>query len=148
MRLDNWQNNLSEFLEEKRRVPFDFPTWNCMFFILGGVEAITGIDYASKYKGKFKTELGAAKLLRQIDGVKSSQAFLEKYFGEPKPVAFARHGDIVLVDPAKTELQLPADIELFGTVPGICYGQISFFLGVDGLVETETLRLGQALWVL
>lgn len=147
MRLDNWQNNLSLFIEEKRNVPFDFPNWNCLFWTIGCVEQVIGQDYLAAYRGQFKTEKGAAKLLRKIDKVDTSQAFLEKYFGEVKPVAFARKGDIVLVDPEETGLDLPADAALFGTVPGICYGTISYFLGENGLVEFETLRLGGSLWV-
>ena len=146
-RLDNWQNELSSFIEEKRHVAFDFATWNCMFFVLGGIEAVTGIDYAAAYKGKFKTEKGAARLLRRIDNVANSKEFLEKHFGEAKPIAFARHGDIVLVNPDEAGLQLPTDIELFGVVPGLCYGSVSYFLGEFGLVQVDTLRLGQTIWV-
>ena len=146
-RLDNWQNNLSAFIEEKRNIGFDFATWNCMFWVLGCANAVIGADYASPYYGKFKSERTAATLLRKLDKVTNSQEFLEKYFGEPKPVAFARMGDIVLVDPADTDLELPADAELFGAVPGVCYGSISYFLSETGLIEVETLRLGQTIWV-
>ncbi len=146
-RLDNWQNNLSAFIEERRNEPFDFANWNCMFWVYGCVEAITGQDYLEAYRGQFKTEKGAMKQLKKLDKVSSSQELIEKHFGEPKPVAFARMGDIVLVDPADTDLELPADAELFGAVPGICYGSISYFLSETGLIEVETLRLGQTIWV-
>lgn len=145
-RLDNWQSELTAFIEEKRFEPFDFANWNCMFWTLGCVEVITGQDFAAPYKGKFKNELGASKLLRKLDGVSNSLEFLEKYFDEPKSIAFARMGDIVLVD--ADDIDLPADAELFGAIPGICYGHLSYFLGETGLIEVETLRLGQTIWVL
>lgn len=146
-RLDNWQNNLSGLIEAKRAEPFDFPSWNCLMWAFAGIEAVTGKDLGLPYRLKYRTERQAAKLLRTVDGVKTSQELLEKHFGEARPVAFARAGDIVLVDPTETGLDLPADIDLFGPVPGICYGPISYFVGEVGLVEVETLRLGQAIWV-
>lgn len=146
-RLANWQNNLSELINAKREQPFDFPTWNCLMWAASAIEAVTGEDILAAYHGKYKTEKAAATLLRKLDGVKTSQALLEKHLGEPQPVAFARAGDIVIVDPTDTGLELPADIELFGPVPGVCYGSISYFVGELGLVEVDTLQLGQALWV-
>lgn len=146
-RLDNWQNNLSSLVEAKRSVAFDFPNWNCLMWAASAIEAVKGQDILAAYHGKYKDEKAAARLLRKLDKVSTSQELLEKHLGEPKPVAFARHGDIVLVNPAETGLELPADIELFGPVPGVCYGAISYFVGETGLVEVETLRLGQALWV-
>ena len=146
-RLSNWQNNLSALIIERREVAFDFAHMNCMFWVADAVEAITGEDFLAAYRGKFRTEKGAAKLLRKLDQVGTSQELLIKRFGELQPAAFARMGDIVLVKPDETELDLPADLELFGPVPGICYGTISYFIGENGLVEFETLRLGQAIWV-
>lgn len=146
-RLANWQNNLSSIINERREVGFDFAHMNCMFWVADVVKAITGDDFLAAYRGKFKTEKGAAKLLRKLDGVDTSQELLIKRFGPLQPISFARMGDIVLVKPDETELDLPADLELFGPVPGICYGTASYFLGYDGLVEFETLRLGQAIWV-
>lgn len=146
-RLANWQNNLSSLIESKRNEPFDFPTWNCLEWAAAGIIAINGQDILEKYRGRYKTEKGAAKLLRQIDKVTTSEDLLCKYLSDPKPVAFARMGDIVLVNPDDTELELPADTELFGPVPGICYGPVSFFVGENGLVSVDTFRLGRALWV-
>lgn len=146
-RLDNWQSNLSGLIEAKRAEAFDFPNWNCLMWAFAGIEAVTGRDLGEAYRGKYANEKAAARLLRKVDGVKTSQELLEKHLGETRPVAFARHGDIVLVDPAGTGLELPQDVELFGPVPGICYGAVSFFVGETGLVPVETLRLGQVIWV-
>lgn len=147
-RLDNWQTNLSSLIEAKRNEPFDFPNWNCLMWAADAIIAVKGVDILARYRGKYKSEKAAATLLRKLDKVTTSQALLEKTLNcEPQPIAFARYGDIVLVNPAETDLELPADIELFGPVPGVCYGPISYFVGDTGLVEVETLRLGQALWV-
>ena len=147
MRKENWQNDLSSYLDSVRHTPFDFPTHNCLMFVFGAIEAITGQDLGEPYRGKYKDERSAARLLRKTDNVKTSEELLEKHFGEPKPLAFARLGDIVFVDPLNAELELPSDIDLFGPVPGICYGSVSFFVGENGLLQFETLRLDKTLWV-
>lgn len=146
-RLDNWQNNLHGLIEEHRHTPFDFATWNCAFWVSACNEAVVGFDPTAEYKGKFKTEKQAAVLLRKLDKVSTTQELFEKRFSEARPIAFAKMGDIVLVDPAAALLDLPADVDLFGAVPGICYGQLSYFVGEHGLIEVETLKLGQAIWV-
>lgn len=147
-RLDNWQNELQLFIAENQNKPFDFASWNCMFWVLACIEVVTGVDKAAQYKGKFKSERTAATLLRKLDDVSNSLEFLEKHFGNTRPIGLARMGDIVLVDPANVDIDLPHDIDLFGVVPGICYGNNSYFLGKAGLIEVETLRLGQTIWVL
>ncbi len=147
-RLDNWQNNLSSLIEQKRNIPFDFPTWNCLMWAGKGIEAVSGNNPVVHHNGKYKTEKAAATFLRKTDKVNTTQALLEKHLKtKAQPIAFARMGDIVLVNPDTIELDLPADIKLFGPVPGVCYGSISFFLGEDGLVEVNTFLLGQAIWV-
>lgn len=147
-RLDNWQNNLAELIESKRNEPFVFANYNCLVWASLGIQAVIDRDILAKYHGKYKTEKSAATLLRKIDKVTSSKELLEKHLNtKSKAVAFARMGDIVLVNPASVDLDLPADIDLFGPVPGICYGYFSYFVGEHGLVEVETLRLGETIWV-
>ncbi len=147
MRLDNWQSNLSSLIEAKRNEPFDFPNHNCLMWAFSGIKAVTGKDLSLPYRGKYKDEKAAALLLRRVDNVETSKQLLVKKLGKVRPIAFARHGDIVLVDAKRAGLELPADIRLFGPVPGICYGSISYFVGETGLVQVETLRLGQTIWV-
>lgn len=146
-RLANWQTNLSSLIELRRHQLFHFPSHNCGLWALEAIEAITGNNHIELYKNKFKTEKGAAKLLRQVDKVSSTQEMLQKVLGcEPQPIAFARMGDIVIANET-TALGLPGDMILFGHVPGVCYGSISFFVGEFGLVQIDTLQLGNTLWV-
>ncbi len=147
MRLDNWQSNLSALIEDKRNEPFAFPTHNCLMWAFSAIEAVTGQDLSLSYRGKYKDEKTAALLLRKVDDVKTSKALLIKKLGKARPIAFARHGDIVLVDAKFAKLELPGDFRLFGPVPGVCYGSVSYFVGELGLVQVDTLRLGQTIWV-
>lgn len=147
-RLNDWQTNLSFLLEAKRNEPFSFPTHNCLMFCLDAIEAVTGNDHSIAYSGKYQTEKQAAAMLRKIDKVKTTQQLLELKLNQTlQPISFARMGDIVLTDGLDVGIQLPTDIKLFGLVPGVCYGQFSYFVGEQGLVQTETLRLGGTLWV-
>lgn len=140
MRLDNWQNNLSELIERRKPEPYHIAKFNCLMWALEGANAVTGIDHYAPFRGKFKTVRGAASVLRKIGQAKTSVEFLERTLGEKKPLAFMRRGDIVAAD--VTALGLPSDLELFGPAVGVCYGPNSYFIGELGLVSVETLRLG------
>lgn len=145
-KVDNWQMKLSCFLNESRSKYFDFPNWNCLTFAADAIECLTNFDLLAKYRSKYKTEKEAAKLLRKLDNVKTSQELFKKHFGEIKPVAFARIGDIVFCDDSSL-VDLPTDTRLFGPVPGVCYGNVSFFVGESGLISVDTLHLSGAIWV-
>lgn len=144
-RLTNWQTNLTALIEAKRAEPFDFPKHNCLMWAFDAIKAVTGKDLSLAYRGKYKDEKSAALMLRKIDDVKTSKALLIKKLSKTKPISFARAGDIVLVNPNKAGLELAGDIRLFGEVPGVCYGQTSFFVGEFGLIQVETLRLGSTI---
>ena len=147
MRLDNWQNNLSGLIEERRNKPFNFIDSNCLLWAFDAIEAVTGNDLFSDYRGKYKSEMQASLLLRKTDDVKTSEQLLVKKLGKTRKISFARQGDIVFVNPKNIDLFLPADIKLFGLVPGVCYGSTSFFVGEFGLVQVQTLMLGKTIWV-
>src|SRR5690348_3444564 len=136
MRHDNWQTRLSDYLREVETKQFDFPTWNCAFFAAGAIEAQTEEDILSAIRGKFKNEAGAAKQLNKIYGVKTVQELFKQKLDVPlKSIAYARPGDIVFASGDKLDFDLPVDTKLFGPVPGLCYGQQSYFLGEHGLIK-------------
>lgn len=144
-RLINWQTNLSALIEAKRAEPFDFTKHNCLMWAFDAVKAVTGEDFSLDYRGKYKNEKIAALMLRKIDDVKTPKELLIKKLGKTKPIGFSKIGDIVLVNPNKAGLELAGNIRLFGEVPGVCYGQTSFFVGEFGLIQIETLRLGSTI---
>ena len=140
-RLDNWQNNLAELIEEKRSEPFQFGTFDCSLWACMAIEAVTGHKLHESYLGAYKTAKGALKKLRQIDNVKTPLDFFIKYLGETKGVGFAKPGDVVFASSDNLQFELPADSDIFGPVIGVCYGSHSIFLGETGLVFVETLKL-------
>jgi len=141
-RLDNWQTNLSDLIRKRETEPFDIVKFNCLMWALEAVEAITGEDHYLPFRNKFKTTKGAAKILRTVGKVESSADYLETLLGERKHIAFVRKGDIIVTDYQDPLLTLPNDLELFGSPVGVCYGELSYFVGDVGLVSVNTLQLG------
>lgn len=112
MRRSDWEAALSAYLAGHRNAALDWETLDCGRFADGAVKVMTGESLLPK--GWYKTELGAAKVLR-----KAGFETLESYMGSvlPKtPIAMARRGDIVMADGAL----------------GICIGAEGMFLPVDG----------------
>jgi len=141
-RLDNWQANLSDLIRKRQNQPFDIVNFNCLMWALEAVEAITGESHYSLFAGKFKTAKGAAKILRTKGKAETSAQFLEQLLGERQHIFFVRKGDIVVTDSEDPLLILPSDVALFGPPVGVCYGELTYFVGETGLVSLNTLQLG------
>lgn len=85
---------LSKYIDEKAREPFAYGTNDCLMVVAGAIEAITGVDHAAEYRGKYRSLSGARRLL--------GMSFL-RFIGERLPsihpakavdgdVAVLRHG--------------------------------------------------------
>lgn len=56
------------FLLERARTPFVWGSHDCALFAADGVLAMTGIDIASDFRGKYSDEAGAMALIKQLTG--------------------------------------------------------------------------------
>jgi hypothetical protein len=142
MRLDNWQANLSDVIRERQFTSFDIVGFNCLMWACDAIKAVSGENHYAIFEGTFKTAKGAAKMLRQKGKAETSAEYLEALLGERKHVAFLRKGDIIVSETQDPLLTLPSDLDLFGPPVGVCYGDISYFVGETGLVSVHTLQLG------
>ena len=88
----DWRAKLSATIEERRRVPFSENN-NCGLFLADCVAAMTGVDLAADYRGKFRSTAEAIILLRRA-GFADLCAFLTDHLEEIPP-AMARAGDVV-----------------------------------------------------
>lgn len=140
-RHDNWQERLSNLIRERVSTSFEFGKFDCTQFAFQAIEASIEEDYSVPYAGKYTTAKGALKMLRKVHKVNQPIELMDLLLGERLPIAFARKGDIVAVDAGKVGLEVPANIDVFGPVLGVCYGVNSFFVGQYGLIETTTLLL-------
>lgn len=89
MKTDGWEKRLNEFLDSVG--PFEWGSNDCCMFAVRAVEVMTGVDHGKPYRG-YKTALGAHRRLEKYGGVEGI-ATIE--LGEPKPVLFAKRGDVI-----------------------------------------------------
>lgn len=51
---------LSDYVDETERVPFAYGSHDCLLWVAGAIERITGVDHAAAYRGRY-TSLAEAK---------------------------------------------------------------------------------------
>jgi cell wall-associated NlpC family hydrolase len=117
-RKEHWHLALSNYFDEVAFNRFEFGKFDCCLFIAGAVQAMTGVDIAADYRGKYADAASAAEALKTI-GAGSLAKSLTALFGKPRHVAHAKRGDIVLFHDRGDEI---------GAV-GICCGTFSRFIG-------------------
>lgn len=101
-RLDQWPEKLAEHWDATAGMPGAWGTRDCATAFFDAVAAITGEDLIAEFRGRYTTELGAAKLLRK-QGCDTIEQFAEKLFRdrgieELPTVRLAGRGDAVVLD--------------------------------------------------
>ena len=138
-RKHSWPSDLHHFLYSRKDKSFEYGQHDCSLFVADWIEDQTGIDVAKDYRGRYKTELGAAKLIKGVTGKASVEAMAEHVFAahslpELANVRFARRGDIVLLD------------EENGSALGIVHlsGRHGLFVSDDGLKKVKLSQCRRA----
>lgn len=97
------------FLRSRAKTPFAWGAHDCALFAADGIQAITGVDIAADFRGKYTTEAGALVAIKAICGgatVADAAAYcagkhgLKEWTnkkGAPQPL-FARRGDLVVFE--------------------------------------------------
>lgn len=97
MRLENWPRLLAAFLADEK--PFEWGARDCSLFAADAVLCIAGSDPAKSLRGKYKTEKGAARILKRRGGLEKVAAKLAADNRmEEIPPLMAQRGDVVLID--------------------------------------------------
>ena len=120
MRRENWPALLQHHI---RIATFAWGENDCVLWCAEWINTVTGEDYAKEFRAKYSTEAEAQRLLADL-GATCAADLADKYL-PPIGVSFAQRGDIVLHPE--------------GAI-GICDGQFSHFLTVDGLSRLGTLK--------
>lgn len=102
MRLPNWDIKLTGYVESVTTTPFTWGEHDCCLFAANAAKLITGVDFAQDFRGKYSTELGAARALKRY-GQGDLFNTLCDIFGEPSPALTLQRGDIALVSDGKRE---------------------------------------------
>jgi hypothetical protein len=92
-RLPGWEDRFAAVIVEARSKAYRLGEHDCFRVACSVVEALVGVDLWQQWAGKYKTDIKALRLIAQFGKDFTSAA--SKLFGsEPRPVAFARRGDI------------------------------------------------------
>lgn len=91
MRVDNWSRKLGEYLAEVSDKPFKVGVFDCALFAADCALIVSGVDCAADYRGKYKTDLGAIRILKKTHGG-IAEAF-DAYFDRIEP-SMTKRGDI------------------------------------------------------
>lgn len=95
MRVDDWPTALFELVEEYRFKEFQWGEHDCCLFAADCCIAVCGKDPAESYRGKYTTEIGAKRALKQQHG--SVEAAFDACFARVD-ANLAQRGDVVLFD--------------------------------------------------
>lgn len=118
-RLPDWEERLHAFLDGCSVAVFGYghhrdpAQLDCCMFSAGAVIALTGEDPASEFRGRYRSMAGASRALR-THGAGTLERTLDAKF-EERAAAFARRGDLVMVDQAV----------------GVCIGADALFVGEE-----------------
>lgn len=95
MRKEGWERLLAEFVEQRLNDTFQYGVRDCCLFVCDGIEAMTGTDPGSRWRGLYTSEKGARRVLRDNGGVAGLAGLV---LGAPVVAALAGRGDVVLID--------------------------------------------------
>lgn len=127
-RLPDWETRLSDYLVTIADTAFEWGWNDCLMFVAGAIDAVTGQDPATEHRGQYRSQTGAARYLKKL-GFDSPKACLDFLF-ERIPLAFAKRGDVVFSEDCA----------------GICLGGFGFFLAEDGGFERREFAKWTAAW--
>lgn len=113
-RLPDWEARLLAYIAGVMDLPHVYGQHDCFLHCWAAVEAVTGVDHASQYIGRYDTAASAAALLRS-EGEGTLLRFMDRRLAR-KPIGKAGRGDIVMV----------------GKIIGVCMGANALFVGDEG----------------
>lgn len=97
-RFEDWPQRLESYLFVCKKRDFEWGSFDCALFVAGAVQAMTGIDFSDKYRGRYKTERGALMAMRR-QGFNDVVGVATYCFGAPSAsVLKAQRGDVVAFD--------------------------------------------------
>lgn len=94
-RRSDWRAALVAYLSATRDKAFAYGVHDCTLFAADAVQAMTGVDLAADWRGKYSTLAEGEDLLRAA-GYDGNTAMVSALFAEC-PVAMAQPGDIAVI---------------------------------------------------
>jgi len=119
MRISIWEEALADYIAIKRHEPFEYGVNDCCLFASGAVEAVTGEDPMSEFRGKYDSLKGSLKAIKDI-GAGTLEATLDGKFPEVA-IGNAQRGDLAFFDDSI----------------GVVMGGFAYFVSDDGLEKVS-----------
>lgn len=120
MRKQDWPEIMAAAIAAARGRAFAWGSHDCCLFAADVVRAMTGVDHAAPFRGRYSTARGAAMALKRYAGG-GLLAAVTRLLGDPVPGVQARRGDVVYAETA------------LGPAIGICIGPAACFAAPAGL---------------
>lgn len=96
-RFEDWPEQLNRFIAANRNRPLEWGQWDCCLFPAAVIDAITGVDLAVKWRGTYRDELGALRLLAAFG---SMEAMATSMLGAPRESQrHGQRGDVAIFIP-------------------------------------------------
>jgi len=131
MRHQDWSKRFNSLIQAASNKPFVWGKHDCCLFAADVVYELTGVDHAQFLRGRYKTHLGAARIIKKLGGVK---VIVENALGDEIQPLLAQRGDIVLI---KTKE--------FGDTLAVCAGEYCLAPGYNGLAKVS-IKEAVAAW--
>ena len=97
----DWAARLIAVVNARRTTPFAWGRHDCALFACEAARAVSGIDFAAGLRGRYRSAIGAARVLHRAGGGGrgGAAARIARAHGCAEvPPACAQAGDIVLID--------------------------------------------------
>lgn len=135
-RVQGWEAALARFLSDRAEQPFEWGRSDCCLFACDGILALTGLDPAAWFRGRYADMRGAAAALREFSDGGALEAVAERIAREQGfdeiPLPFVQRGDCVLIETSQgAALALQADHRIAAQGPA-------------GLMLTTAVRVTRA----
>lgn len=92
MRIEDWESLLNGYIAEAYRDPFAWGSRDCALWATDWVLLCTGVDHGGPWRGKYKTEAGAAKRMKKL-GFANVEAIADAHPLWWAPLSRPRAGD-------------------------------------------------------
>ena len=100
-RHEDWEERLSAHFSETPTCVQRWGVDDCALRACDAIQAITGIDLAAEFRGKYSTEIGATRVIKKFCGGGLEQLAIKvatQYGLKEVPPFCAQRGDVVLLD--------------------------------------------------
>lgn len=121
MRFEHWERRLASVIEGAARFPFAWGVRDCTLFAADCVWALTQRDPAAQWRGQYRDEAGAVRLIAAAGGLdRLTEEGLRSIGVEPSRIApaFGQRGDPCLFDsPLGPALAIVEGVKLVAQAP-------------------------------